>query len=281
MSTIGNTQGSAACRCTGSHPFRCAFAVILVILLLAACAETPQDGPGGPAALEPVSPAGEPASESSGDAEAPPEGVEDAQEPAAATEPAEAPSARQASAAAKSAGQAAAAEAAYSNYAAQTIEAIETAESLYAAETVYTAGMTQKTELRTVDAAQFGKLLHASKMDTLLVFWAPWCKPCLEEIPEIVDFYYSIRGQDIRILSVAVMTELEDSLKPFLAENPVPYPVYYLEATPEELLEQLGFETVWTGSLPATFVLAGDGTVLREWFDKVDRAELASAFGVQ
>ena len=56
----------------------------------------------------------------------------------------------------------------------------------------------------------------------VLNFWATWCQPCHEEIPDLKKLDQS--GQ-IQILSVAIDEEGEEVVRPFVAEQAIEYPV--------------------------------------------------------
>jgi thiol-disulfide isomerase/thioredoxin len=82
-------------------------------------------------------------------------------------------------------------------------------------------------------------------------YWATWCPPCLEEIPDLVDFHERNRGE-----AVVVGVNYEDigtpQLAAFVERHLVSYPV--LRAAP--------FEDSPLGSipgLPTTFVIDPEG----------------------
>jgi peroxiredoxin len=58
----------------------------------------------------------------------------------------------------------------------------------------------------------------------LLNFWATWCGPCLQEIPEFVDLQARYRDQGLVIVGISVDDPIE-RLKPFAQEFRMNYPV--------------------------------------------------------
>ncbi|HPY81727.1 MAG: TlpA family protein disulfide reductase [Bacteroidales bacterium] len=56
----------------------------------------------------------------------------------------------------------------------------------------------------------------------LLVFWATWCRPCLQEIPHIKDAYEKYHTKGFDVLSVSTDNDIA-RWKTFVAEQPVPW----------------------------------------------------------
>lgn len=109
-------------------------------------------------------------------------------------------------------------------------------------------------------------------------FWATWCPPCLNEMPELAAFYRAVSNDGVRFFSVAVMSDPETAVRPFMERNDVPFPVYHLDiASPDDLLEAVRWDTRWDGALPATFVIAPDGSVAKEFFEEVAVQDLLEA----
>ncbi len=54
-------------------------------------------------------------------------------------------------------------------------------------------------------------------------FWATWCPPCVKEIPDLQELYERFKGQGLVVLGIA--DDDPDTLKKFVAERKVPYPV--------------------------------------------------------
>ncbi len=80
----------------------------------------------------------------------------------------------------------------------------------------------------------------------LVDFWASWCTPCKEEIPNIAAVYEKYKGDDFDVLSVAVWDDPEDT-KAAAAEhgivwnqiinaNQIPTDIYGIEGIPHIML---------------------------------------------
>jgi len=108
-------------------------------------------------------------------------------------------------------------------------------------------------------------------------FWATWCPPCVKEMPDLVKFYLAADGDETAFISVSadLEGELERALKPFVQKRRIPFPVYVINALPDEMLEALGWETDWDGALPATFVLDSQGEMRKTWIRGITFEELS------
>ena len=58
----------------------------------------------------------------------------------------------------------------------------------------------------------------------LVNFWATWCPPCLEEIPDLIALYEAHRNKDLAVIGVA-LDSTKDSVVEFVAKKKISYPI--------------------------------------------------------
>lgn len=74
-----------------------------------------------------------------------------------------------------------------------------------------------------------GTPIQLSKLrgKTVLVnFWASWCEPCREEMPDIQRFYQKYKNQDVVVLAVNIK-ESDDVAKAYFKNNNLSMPVLF------------------------------------------------------
>jgi thiol-disulfide isomerase/thioredoxin len=82
-------------------------------------------------------------------------------------------------------------------------------------------------------------------------YWATWCPPCLEEIPDLVDLYEHNR-KDVVVLGIAYEEVNLDYLKEFVESHFISYPVLRMDPIPVTTLGPvLG--------LPTTYIISPEG----------------------
>ena len=60
----------------------------------------------------------------------------------------------------------------------------------------------------------------------LLNFWAPWCPPCVKEMPEIDRFARSEAGRNVLVIGLAI--DERPAVEKFAAAHPVSFPISIL-----------------------------------------------------
>jgi thiol-disulfide isomerase/thioredoxin len=88
----------------------------------------------------------------------------------------------------------------------------------------------------------------------VLNFWAPWCPPCVREMPQFDRFQREFMGKGWQVLGIAI--DSEAAVKEFVQKTPVHYPLGLggLEAT--DLMAALGNVA---GALPYTVLFDAQG----------------------
>jgi thiol-disulfide isomerase/thioredoxin len=59
----------------------------------------------------------------------------------------------------------------------------------------------------------------------LVNFWATWCAPCLEELPDLAALYKAHKDKDLVVIGIAMEYPSPKVVQDFLKESPIPYPV--------------------------------------------------------
>ena len=107
-----------------------------------------------------------------------------------------------------------------------------------------------------LDGRAFGHSELAGKV-VFMNFWAPWCKPCIEEMPELHKVYERLKDND-RVVVLAVHTgwaeEPIEKVRSFVAEKGYTIPVVYDQ---DGSLRQ-AFDN---GGIPRNYVMDADGKV--------------------
>jgi thiol-disulfide isomerase/thioredoxin len=103
----------------------------------------------------------------------------------------------------------------------------------------------------------------------LVNFWATWCAPCREEIPDLIALQQELGGEDFAVIGVAqILYEGEaDEVKAYVADNGMTYPIA-LDLGPA------GQAFGGILALPSTFVIDRDFVVRRRFIGRVTRADL-------
>ncbi|MGY0799649.1 TlpA family protein disulfide reductase [Lysobacter sp. A286] len=93
----------------------------------------------------------------------------------------------------------------------------------------------------------------------LINFWASWCGPCIEEMPELDRFATSQAADGTQVIGIAL--DDADAVDAFLQKIPVSYPILIDAAGPADSGVQLGN---LRGVLPYTVLLDGQGRLVKQ-----------------
>lgn len=101
------------------------------------------------------------------------------------------------------------------------------------------------------------KLSDYRGQKVILNFWATWCPPCREEIPDMVKFYENYKDKGIVILGVNLTTAERSpgGVPQFLKDYNISYPVLMDEKG------DVGDRQYNVNAIPTTYILDSNGKI--------------------
>jgi len=96
----------------------------------------------------------------------------------------------------------------------------------------------------------------------LINFWATWCRPCLEEIPTLMQLQTKLQDNGFSLVAVSLddAASVETRVKPFMNKQ---FPGFTSYLSIERDMDSMTsvIDPAWNGILPTSYLLARDGSV--------------------
>jgi thiol-disulfide isomerase/thioredoxin len=100
-------------------------------------------------------------------------------------------------------------------------------------------------------------------------FWAPWCGPCVEEMPELTALHAEYAARQVEFVGIGI--DSAANIQQFVKKVPVAYPLAVAGFAGTELSRNFGNNA---GGLPYTVVINPDGSVKYRKMGRVTSDEL-------
>jgi thiol-disulfide isomerase/thioredoxin len=104
---------------------------------------------------------------------------------------------------------------------------------------------------------------------TVVNFWATWCAPCVEEMPEFDRVAKEVAPRQIKFVGIAI--DSPSNMREFRQKVQVSYPLAAAGFGGAELAKAFGNAT---GGLPFTVLLAPNGEVVQRKLGRLKEEEL-------
>ncbi|NNE44045.1 MAG: redoxin domain-containing protein [Gemmatimonadetes bacterium] len=114
--------------------------------------------------------------------------------------------------------------------------------------------------------------LHDASGGLLLIdFWATWCKPCIQAIPELTEIQSDFAEQGLRVVGVSIDEKGADHVRKFVEKKKIPYAVAVDHG------EAPAWAAFGIAAVPSAFLLDADGRIIAEWKGKSQPDEIRAA----
>ena len=120
------------------------------------------------------------------------------------------------------------------------------------------------------DAAGKAQALSIYKGKPLVVnFWAPWCAPCVQEMPELSALAGELAGKKVGVIGIGI--DSPTNIAQFAAKFKIGYPLYVAGMSGTDLSREFGNKA---GGLPYTVLIGADGKVRKTYLGRIKFPEL-------
>lgn len=120
---------------------------------------------------------------------------------------------------------------------------------------------------------------NANKGNVILInFWATWCKPCVEEFPDLIKLNNEYKDKNFKLVFVSLdfSYDLGDKTKQFLKKQDVDFITYHNNfENDEDIINYM--DKNWDGGIPGTFIFDKNGKLQKTFVGKRKYEEFKNA----
>jgi thiol-disulfide isomerase/thioredoxin len=104
------------------------------------------------------------------------------------------------------------------------------------------------------------KLIDYRGKNVMLIFWAPWCRPCIMEIPYLIELRNTVSEDKLAMLGISFLTAMPpnsaETVKKFIGRNKqINYTIFAVDSTDMPTPYNL------VNSIPCSFFIDPNGNV--------------------
>lgn len=100
-------------------------------------------------------------------------------------------------------------------------------------------------------------------------FWATWCAPCVEEMPELAELQNDLAPEGVQVIGIGIDTA--ENMAAFATKLGIEYPLLVGGAAATELTRHFGNKA---GGLPYTVLINAEGQVSKTYLGRLKMEEL-------
>jgi len=125
-----------------------------------------------------------------------------------------------------------------------------------------------RSQVRLISISELEKRISNPDTLYLINFWATWCGPCVEELPNFDKLQRVYKDKPLKVLLVSMdfESELKTKVVPFVKSRKLLAPVYVAaRKSDQDLIDEIDKD--WSGALPAT-LLVNTKKGIHEFYEK-------------
>ncbi|MCX7218555.1 MAG: TlpA disulfide reductase family protein [Burkholderiales bacterium] len=100
-------------------------------------------------------------------------------------------------------------------------------------------------------------------------FWATWCAPCVQEMPELSTLQTELGKNNVQLLGLGI--DSPSNIKDFAKKYAITYPLFSAGMEGTEISCLLGNQA---GGLPFTLLISTDGNIIKTYLGRLKMDEL-------
>ena len=111
-------------------------------------------------------------------------------------------------------------------------------------------------QIQKIKIKALNDLITTSDSVLIINFWATFCKPCVEEIPDLIKFTKKYKKQKVSLYLVSLDLEnyYPEKIKKFVTKKKYAAKIAWLDESNADYFCPL-IDATWSGAIPATLIV--------------------------